>query len=629
MRHDQPPEAILQELNLPKPEQNGHALSGTEQKARKAQADRLVEYALDSKAKRFVDQSGAPHVLLDGEAVPLTYSAYGWLRRLIYDKEGIAPGGEALKTSVGMLSALTEAEGMERELHTRSAWHEGKVYYQLGIRRVIEISGDGWRKVDDPPVVFRKVRNLKSLPDPEEGGSLEDLLALTNLKSQKDRRLLTSYVITIPLPHVPRPILGTTGVMGSGKTTLNRLIKRSLDPSVPETVRIDPRDFLQKCAHAYVAMLDNQNSLPEWAVDTLCRLVTGEGDSKRQLYTDDEDIIYEMKRAVLLNGINPPTDRGDAQDRTLPIELDRVKNHERRSEEEMWAAFEEKHPKILGAIFDVLAGALRQKPRLQLRERPRLADWGEYAAAVYEHLEFEEDRKKGAALFLVDWSGVVAVQNQTALDGSPVAQTIVHFMQERDHWESYSSDLHKKLEEAAEDLKINVARDRTWPKSPSWLWRRIKEVLPLLAALGITAAKESRAGGSWIVLEKEGPSGEGGSPPPDPGSIAEDYGSISADASSDASISNPDRYAGSESSGGTGSIGGSYPGISPRTGEEKSSRFEEDQGVPANASSALNASTPRGRRLSAEEAEEVKRLMREGMDPALARAEVLGEDVEP
>jgi len=118
--------------------------------------------------------------------------------------------------------------------------------------------------------------------------------------------------------------------MGSGKITLGRLIKRLFDPTAPETVRLDPRDFLQKAAHSYVVMLDNQNSLPEWAADTLCRLVTGESDSKRALYTDDEDAIVGMLRAVILNGINTPSDRPDVQDRTLPIELERIPDKDRR-----------------------------------------------------------------------------------------------------------------------------------------------------------------------------------------------------------------------------------------------------------------------------------------------------------
>src|SRR3712207_329469 len=230
-------------------------------------------------------------------------------------------------------------------------------------------------------------------------------------------------------------------------------------------------------------MLDNQNTVPEWAADTLCRLVSGEADSKRRLYTDDEDVIIELRRAVILNGINVPTDRGDVLDRSLVVELERIPDGERKTEEELWERFEAEHPKLLGALFDVLSEAIARKPSLQLSRRPRLSDWGEYAAAVYEVMGW------GAETFLDDWDEVVKVQNQATLDGSPVAQAIIKFMEVRAEYTGTSSELHKELEKVAEGLGVSVARDKAWPKSARWLWRRIKEVLPLLMAAGIEAAR--------------------------------------------------------------------------------------------------------------------------------------------
>ena len=123
-------------------------------------------------------------------------------------------------------------------------------------------------------------------------------------------------------------------------------------------------------------MFDNQSTVPDWAADMACRLVTGEADSKRQLYTDDEDVIVELKRLVLWNGINIPTDRGDVLDRSLVVELKRIPDCERKTEEELWERFEEEHPKLLGALFVVLSKAIAVKPSLKLSRRPRLADWG-------------------------------------------------------------------------------------------------------------------------------------------------------------------------------------------------------------------------------------------------------------
>jgi hypothetical protein len=248
--------------------------------------------------------------------------------------------------------------------------------------------------------------------------------------------------------------------------------------------------------HAYIVMLDNQNTIPEWAADTLCRLVTGEADSKRRLYTDDEDFIIELRRAVLLNGINVPTDRGDVLDRSLVVELERIPDGERKTEEELWERFEAEHPRLLGALFDTLSKAIALKRSLKLSRRPRLADWGEYAASVYEVMGW------GAEQFLSDWDEIVKVQNRSTLDGSPVAQAIIKFMEDRESFEGSSTELHKKLESIAEEIGVSIVRDKAWPKSARWLWRRIQEVVPLLVGVGIEASRERDEAGTTIALRR-------------------------------------------------------------------------------------------------------------------------------
>jgi hypothetical protein len=540
------------------------AVGVTKAAAKRKQADRLIDYA--SIAPLFCDQMGAPHALIYGEAVPLNSQAYRWLRQMMWNMEGIAIGGEALKTAVGTLAAFAVRNGQVHELHTRSAFHDGVVYYRLRPGRVARISRDGWvvENQDVVPVVFRNVPNLKPLPEPRMGGHLDKLEDFINLKGARDRRMLKAYVATLPLPHIPRPILQTTGVMGSGKTTAGRFIKRLLDPTAPETVRMDPRDFLQKASHSYIVMLDNINSIPEWGVDTLCRLVTGEADSKRALYTDDDDFIYEMKRAILLNGINAPTERGDAQDRTLPVELDRIPDRERRSEADLWAEFDQEHCYLLGAVFDALSEALAEKESLQLASRPRLADWGEYAAAVYKAMCWKQDGLRAEKLFLEDWGEVVKVQNQGTLDGSPVAQAILSFMESRNEWTGQASDLHAKLEVEAEELNINIKREKSWPKSPSWLWRRIREVQPLLVAMGVQASQQRGETGSQIRLAKSGGEGPGG---PDSTEEAAVSGAVRKNAA---------YPSGTDSTDSTDSIfGHSSPSLSP-TREEKAAKEEEN-----------------------------------------------------
>jgi hypothetical protein len=467
-----------------------------EKEQRRNQADRLIAYAVEDVQDLFVDQHGAPHALIADEPVPLTSRCYSWLRRLMWEEEGRSVSGEYLKMAAGTLSAHAEFSGESRELYTRAAWHQGTLYYELRPGKVVRVGPGGWTFEAKPPVLFRRYVNLKPLPDPEAAGSLDVLDELVNLKSERDRRLFKAYLVTLLLEHVGRPIFNASGAMGSGKTTIQRLIKRLLDPTAPETVRFDPRDFLQKAMHAYIVMLDNQNTIPEWAADTLCRLVTGEADSKRRLYTDDEDFIIELRRAALLNGINVPTDRGDVLDRSLVVELERIPDAERKTEEELWERFEAEHPKLLGALFDTLSKAIALKASIKLSRRPRLADWGEYAAAVYEVMGW------GAETFLKDWDEVVKVQNQATLDGSPVAQAIIKFMEVKDEYTATSSELHSKLKVVAAQLGIDVEKDKAWPKSARWLWRRIKEVLPLLVAASIEARRGRDESAKQITLRK-------------------------------------------------------------------------------------------------------------------------------
>jgi hypothetical protein len=559
---------------------------GTEHKAeekeeRRNQADRLIGYALEDVQELFVDQHGAPHALINGEPMALTSRCYSWLRRLMWEEEGRSVSGEYLKMAAGTLSAQAEFSGELRELYTRAAWHQDTLYYELRPGKVVRVGPGGWTFEANPPVLFRHYMNLKALPDPEAGGSLDVLDGLINLKSERDRRLFKAYLVTLPLEHVGRPIFNASGAMGSGKTTIQRLIKRLLDPTAPETVRFDPRDFLQKAMHAYIVMLDNQNTIPEWASDTLCRLVTGEADSKRRLYTDDEDFIIELRRAALLNGINVPTDRGDVLDRSLVVELVRIPDGERKTEEELWERFEAEHPKLLGALFDTLSNAIALKRSLKLSRRPRLADWGEYAASVYEVMGW------GAEQFLSDWDEIVKVQNRSTLDGSPVAQAIIKFMEDRESYEGSSTELHKKLESIAEEIGVSIVRDKAWPKSARWLWRRIQEVVPLLVGVGIAASREHTDKGTQVALRKdprndvsnvrEGESGKGKAIPADNSAGVMSGSNVRSDSNVRSNVrANPAKTKGSDNTDNTDIRYGDFSEMSSEVADDDGRQPETD-----------------------------------------------------
>ncbi len=51
----------------------------------------------------------------------------------------------------------------------------------------------------------------------------------------------------------------------------------------------NPAELVQQLAHHWMPIYDNITSIPLWISDTFCRATTGDGFSKRELYTDDED----------------------------------------------------------------------------------------------------------------------------------------------------------------------------------------------------------------------------------------------------------------------------------------------------------------------------------------------------
>ena len=101
----------------------------------------------------------------------------------------------------------------------------------------------------------------------------------------------------------------------------------------------------------------------------------------RQLYTDDEEVLFEASRPVLLNGIEDVISRPDLGDRAIFLALAPIAELNRRPEAEHWREFETARPCILGALLDgvVHGWAIDQ---VQIERLPRMADFALWAAGV-------------------------------------------------------------------------------------------------------------------------------------------------------------------------------------------------------------------------------------------------------
>ena len=113
------------------------------------------------------------------------------------------------------------------------------------------------------------------------------------------------YWLTMALrPDGPFPPLGLTGEQGSAKSTNAHVLRALVDPNEAplRSEPKEPRDLMIAATHGWVVALDNLSSLPVWLSDCLCRLATGGGSATRELFSDDDEIIFTAKRPVIVTG---------------------------------------------------------------------------------------------------------------------------------------------------------------------------------------------------------------------------------------------------------------------------------------------------------------------------------------
>jgi hypothetical protein len=453
------------------------------------QAKRLINYAVEDASELFRDQNGTPHGLIDGTPIPLDRGCYGWLRRLFWDHEETAASTDLLGTVAGQLRAFAEVSEHEHTLHLRAAQHEGAVYLYLRPGRVARVDADGWKIDPDPPVMFRRVLNLKELPDPERGGSLDLLDDFITAQEDRDHRLAKTWLVLALLADMPRPILLAHGPQGSTKSSVQRVLKNIIDPAKPETLKLREKDFEQNINKAFIPFFDNVSTISDYMADELSKAVTGAGNAVRKLYEDDEDVIREYRRAMLLNGLIIPTEKADLIDRILPVGLKRVPKEERETERRMQALFDARHPKLLGAVLDALSGALANHE--EVRGLPRLADWAEYAIALYKQLDWS-----GYNGFMADWAVIEEGQHETALDSSVLAQCVVAAMREHDELDKSPTDMLKLLRAAASSEGIDTdTKGSDFPASATWLARKLVPIVPTLESLRIAVEEGTRGRG--------------------------------------------------------------------------------------------------------------------------------------
>lgn len=384
---------------------NGHGESSNNQS--QTNASILVEIAKNNTKQFFKDQYGTAFAIVrivdHNEIISLESSRFKrLLSKLFYDNNdhGVA-GTDSINSAIQILQAIAEYESPTIPLSLRVAWSKNKdsIYYDLTDEkwRCVQVSKDGWDIINDSPILFIRYNQVPQMDPSREYGAdiFERFFDLTNVKDESGRLLLKTYIVSMFIPDIDHAMLILHGEKGSAKSTLQTMIKILVDPAKPSLITIptDKDEFVRQMNHNYVACYDNIKYIPKWFSDEACKAATGVGNTKRKLYTNDEDVVYEYKRCLGFNGINISLTEPDALDRSILIQLDRIRRENNQVKTMIFTKFEELQPKLLGYIFDVLSRALSLKDSIELKNLPRLGDFAEWGEAIsrvmrYQPLEF-------------------------------------------------------------------------------------------------------------------------------------------------------------------------------------------------------------------------------------------------
>ena len=453
-----------------------------------SQSTRLVNLALET-YRLGVSPDGKPFGYRPSEshiALPLRGGKLGLrqaLAREYFKEHRAAPSQSALT------DCLTVLEGMAREqpptpLHLRVAADETVVHIDMADEnnRVIEIGGGRWKIIDDSRFMFSRTELTAPMADPKRGGDLDKLWQYVNVAKEDQPVLLAVMVDALIQPTTPKPVTGFLAEHGCAKSSTTKCVVSLIDPSVVPA-RAIPRDLSQwmtTAAGSYVVAVDNLSTIPDWLSDAICRAATGDGDVRRQLYTDDSLLVVKMIRSVIINGIDPGGLNGDFTDRLAPMELKQIATADRREEKELHARWDMDRAEILGGVLDLAAMVHARLSTLGRIPLPRMADFGRVLTCV--------DQVQGNNGMKRYYERTAHMMADSAMSDSFIARLVDMRYATKDDGGEPASDILILVTPNGEDK--GWKRPLDWPKTARQVTQRLRKHGPAMRSMGWTVSND-------------------------------------------------------------------------------------------------------------------------------------------
>ena len=379
------------------------------------------------------------------------------------------------------------------QIYFRCASNDNRICYDLANskRQVVLIEHD-WIELTNANTtkdlpVFIRPKTMSEVPEPiyEETNRLDEFCDMLRM-SNEDRLVFKCNLIAMYLSHIATPIMIIIGQEGSAKSSKTALVKMCVDPSgslIKEQLKQFPKnveDIINIMGNRYLIAYDNVSWISPAQSDTLCVAVTGGGQSKRKLYTDNEESNVNYQRKIIGNGITLTPESGDLVRRSISYHTDRIPDTDRRTVESVLSWFKAIQAELLGEIFTILGNAMKilSEVREDTPAIPDMADfaiWGESISRA-----MGEDNGK----FIEEYKRKLETNSEILNESNPAVLFFTEALGDCPELELPMSMWFTKLESYAEVNGIDK-KSRNYPKTSNKIRGWLERSKPILFKVGL------------------------------------------------------------------------------------------------------------------------------------------------
>lgn len=414
-----------------------------------------------------------------------------FISNMYYAEKQAVLSDASLRTALSTLAGKAKYEGSKRKIYTRIAKTDEGYWLDLCNDKwqAVLINSKGWQIQSGNHVpLFCRSNSMQTIPTPIHGGSFNEFWNFVNIPID-DRLMIVAWLLECLREETPHVLLELVGEQGSAKSTTQKLLKMLIDPNAAN-LRSAPKnveDVWIGASNCHIVSYENLSFLSQSYQDALCVLATGGAHATRTLYTNKEEVIIELRKPIVLNGISVNVTAQDLLDRSLHIELPRVQK--RLLSNDVEQSFISLQPSLLGGLLNEFCYALNALPNVTIddEDKPRMLDFAYLGEAVFQA------NGKGEGSFLTKYKNMRQNGVYRTLEAFPIGVALANFLNNNSNgWSGKLIELLGILNQ------YKPYGENAWPKSGKAMGDAIRRLAPSLRTLGFDCHSDPKASGSII-----------------------------------------------------------------------------------------------------------------------------------